>query len=129
MFRLRPLSNFTSYESLPIVGKVCQAAAFGQIKIVVEKIMRQTETIDLIKGTFTPDEAREIILQLLIDKINFHNLKNWSSHERFGKPDAASEQRLKYLDESRKSVEMFISQAISERKNIAINSSIEMISE
>ena len=84
------------------------------------------ETIDLIKGTFTPNEARELLLRLLADKINFHNLKNWSSRERFGKPDIDSEQRVKYLDESRKNVEMFISKAISEQKNITINSSIEM---
>ena len=63
---------------------------------------------------------------LLIDKINFHNLKNWSSRERLGKPDADSEQRLKHLEESRKNVEMFIAKAISEQKNITINSSIEM---
>ncbi len=88
--------------------------------------MKKTETIDLIKGTFTPDEAREILLKLLADKINFHNMKNWSSRERFGKPDIDSEQRLKYLDESRKNVEMFILKAISEQKNITINSSIEM---
>ncbi len=33
-----------------------------------------------------PNEAQEILLQLLNSKINFHNLKNWSSRERFGKP-------------------------------------------
>ncbi len=88
--------------------------------------MKQTETIDLIKGTFTPDEAREILLQLLNSKINFHNLKNWSSRERFGKPDTDSEQKLKYLEESRKNVEMFISKALDGKKNITINSSIEM---
>lgn len=73
-----------------------------------------------------PNEAQEILLQLLNSKINFHNLKNWSSRERFGKPDADSEQRLKYLEESRKKVEMLISKAIEEQKNIIINSSIEM---
>ncbi len=88
--------------------------------------MKQTETVDLIKGTFTPDEAREILLQLLIDKINFHNLKNWSSRERLGKPDSDSEQRLKYLEESQKNVEVFIAKAVSEQKNITINSSTEM---
>jgi len=88
--------------------------------------MKKTETINLIKGTFKPDEAREILLQLLIDKINFHKIKIWGSRERFGKPDADSEQRLKYLNESRKNVEMFISKAIDEQKNITINSNIEM---
>ena len=44
----------------------------------------------------------------------------------FGKPDVDSEQRLKYLKESRKNVEKFISKAIDEQKNITINSNIEM---
>ncbi|MDQ3041426.1 MAG: hypothetical protein M3R11_03490 [Acidobacteriota bacterium] len=88
--------------------------------------MKKTETINLVKGTFTPKEAQEILLQLLNSKIKFHNLKNWSSRERFGKPDADSEQRLKYLEESRKKVEMIISEAMDEQKTIIINSSIEI---
>ena len=88
--------------------------------------MKKTETIELIKGTFTPDEAREILLQLLNSKINFHNLKNWSSRERFGKPNADSEQRLIKLEESRKKVERLISTSINEKKSLIINSSIEI---
>jgi len=88
--------------------------------------MKKNETIELIKGTFTPDEAREILLQLLNSKINFHNLKNWSSRERFGKPNADSEQRLIKLEESRKKVERLISTSINEKKSLIINSSIEI---
>ena len=88
--------------------------------------MKKTETIEFIKGTFTPIEARELLLQLLTDKINFHNLKNWSSNERFGKPHAYSEQRLKSLKESRKKVETLFPKSNSEEKSITINSIIEI---
>jgi hypothetical protein len=88
--------------------------------------MKKTETIELVKGTFTPDEAREILFQLLDSKINFHNVKNWSSRERFGKPDADSERRLRHLRESRKKVETLVSKSINEEKNITLNSSIEI---
>ncbi len=88
--------------------------------------MKKTETIELIKGTFTPNEAREILLQMLNSKINFHNLKNWSSRERFGKPDAYSEQRLKHLEESRMKVQMLLSNSNNKEKIIIINSSIEI---
>lgn len=88
--------------------------------------MKKTEIIELIKGTFTPIEAREIILQLLDSKINFHNVKNWSSRERFGKPDADSEQRLEHLVESRKRVQALISKSIDEEKTMTINSIIEI---
>lgn len=88
--------------------------------------MKKIETVELVKGSFTPQEAREVLLQLLNSKINFHNLKNWSSRETFGKPDANSEQRINYLEESRKKVEIIVSKAIDEQRNIIINSSIEI---
>lgn len=88
--------------------------------------MKKTETIELIKGTFTLDEAREVLLELLNSKINFHNMKNWSSRERFGKPDAYSEQRLEYLMESRKKVQTLLSKSFDEEKSVTINSIIEI---
>lgn len=88
--------------------------------------MKKSETVELIKGTFTPDEAREMLLQLLNSKISFHTLKNWSSRERLGKPDAYSEQRLRSLEESRKKVEKFISGLTDGEKTIIINSTIEI---
>lgn len=88
--------------------------------------MKKKETIELIKGSFNPDEAQEILLQLLNSKINFHNLKNWSSQERFGKPDVYSVERLKNLEESRKKVLKLFSESISGAKTIAINSIVEI---
>lgn len=88
--------------------------------------MKKTETIELIEGTFTPDEAREILLELLNSKIRFHNVKNWSSRERFGKPDAYSEKRLKHLMESIKKVQALVSKSIVEEKTMTINSIIEI---
>lgn len=94
--------------------------------------MKKTETIDLIKGTFTPSEARDLLLDLLNSKINFHNKKDFSSRERFGKPDADSEQRLKHLMDSRTKVKTFFLQLINEddeEKFVTLNSIIEIIIE
>lgn len=88
--------------------------------------MKQTESIDLVRGTFTPSDAREILFQLLDSKINFHNLKNLSSRERFGKPDFDSEKRLEQLRESRKRVETIVSRSAEERRSVSISSSIEL---
>lgn len=91
--------------------------------------MKKTETIELINGTFTPIEARDVLLNLLDSKINFHNLKDWSSRERFGKPDADSEQRLKHLKDSKDKVETLIIKSInedSEEKSVTITSIIEI---
>ncbi len=91
--------------------------------------MKKTETIDLIKGTFTPSEAQELLLDLLNSKINFHSKKDFTSRERFGKPDAVSEQKLKYLTESRNKVRTLISKLINEEKSVTLNSTIEIIIE
>jgi hypothetical protein len=88
--------------------------------------MKKFETVNLIKGDFAPREAAEILLGLLNSKINFHNLKNWSSKERLGKPDALSEQRLKYLKETQEKLKVFLEEANSLQKNVTINSTIEI---
>lgn len=92
--------------------------------------MKKTETINLIKGDFTPRDARDILLDLLNSKINFHNLKDWSSRERFGKPDADSRHRLKDLTESRNKVRTLFSELINEEteeKSVTVISTIEII--
>lgn len=94
--------------------------------------MKKTETIDLIKGTFTPRDAREVLLSLLNSKIKFHQLKDWSSRERFGTPDAESEQRLKSLKDARSKTETLLSTLISKdnnEKSVTLNSTIEIIIE
>lgn len=94
--------------------------------------MKKTETIDLIKGTFTPSEAQDLLLDLLNSKINFHNRKDFSSRERFGKSDADSEQRLKHLTESRNKVKTLMSKLINEgneEKSVTLNSTVEIIIE
>lgn len=88
--------------------------------------MEKKEIIELINGTFTPDEAREILLKLLNSKIQFHNVKNWSSLERLGKPDAYSELRLQHLIESRTKVQSLLSKAMVEERLLTINSRIEI---
>lgn len=94
--------------------------------------MKKTEKIDLIKGTFSPSEARDILLDLLNSKINFHNKKNWSSRERFGKPDAESEQRLKHLKNSRNKILRLFTKLIdedNEEKFVTLKSTMEIIIE
>ena len=93
--------------------------------------MTKTETIKLIKGNFTPGDAKEILREIFSSKINFHNLKNWSSEERFGKPDLYSRQRVTELRADWKQVEKFIDEAESFNKNLSINApiKIEMLDE
>jgi hypothetical protein len=55
----------------------------------------------LIDGTFTPEQARNISLQLLNDKMNYHYLEKISNEERFGKDHQHSDKRIKELTEEK----------------------------
>lgn len=88
--------------------------------------MNKPETVNLIKGTFAPEEARELLLELLDSKITFHNRRNWSSKERFGEPDAISKQKLEYLEEARTNLKTLLAEAINQQKSVTINSTIEL---
>ena len=51
----------------------------------------------LIEGQFSPEESAEILGSLFTAKIRFHEMKNFSSMERTGKPDPVSVKRLPQL--------------------------------
>ncbi len=55
----------------------------------------------LISGEFSTNEAKEVLLNLIDSKMQFHTLKNFSSEERFGKKDLSSIKRLAELKELR----------------------------
>jgi hypothetical protein len=67
--------------------------------------MTDTERFTLIKGEFTKDEAREILLGMINYKINFHELRNLSTSIQQGQRDDASLTRIQELERTR--VEMF----------------------
>lgn len=66
--------------------------------------MKKNENIQLIKGTFHPDDARDVLLGLINYKINFHHMKNFSFEERFGQKDLPSEKRLIELKKSKQQI-------------------------
>jgi hypothetical protein len=66
--------------------------------------MKEPIEYKLINSKFTPQEAREVLLDLLNKKIQFHQLKNFSSEERLGKPNHASIKRVKELTQTKADV-------------------------
>lgn len=52
--------------------------------------MNTEKKYSLIDGDFTPKQAEEILRDLYTSKIQFHQMKNFSSIERFGKEDEVS---------------------------------------
>ncbi len=88
--------------------------------------MNTRENVTLINGAFTPDEAKEVLLALISNKIHFHQMRNFSSEERFGKPDPLSVKRLSELYESRKHVVSLLEEAASVGYKLEIESFINI---
>ncbi|HNY54644.1 MAG: hypothetical protein IPP60_14195 [Sphingobacteriales bacterium] len=86
--------------------------------------MESIQTLDLIAGTFTPNEAEEILLEMIKSKINFHNLKNFTSMVKYDEPDYLSKQRIKELSELREEVIHFTREARESNRNLKIYSEI-----
>ena len=64
----------------------------------------ENQAFALVEGAFTSEEAREIILDLLVSKISFHTLRNFSSEIRFNKSDTRSKQRIQELEKAQAEV-------------------------
>lgn len=88
--------------------------------------MNKTENITLINGVFTPDEAKEVLLTLISNKIHFHQMKNFSSEERFGKSDPLSSKRITELEESRKQVIALLAKAGNSGHKLIVESILQI---
>ncbi|WP_276499016.1 hypothetical protein [Pontibacter litorisediminis] len=87
------------------------------------------ETIKFIQGSFTCEEAKEILLEVITKKINFHNLKNFSSIIRFEKPDEDSKRRLEELKEAKEKVLLLVEEAKRSNSSLVIESTINIMLE
>ncbi|MFN8278316.1 MAG: hypothetical protein U0T84_12610 [Chitinophagales bacterium] len=65
----------------------------------------------LIKGEFLPSEARDLLVNLINSKIQFHQMRSFSHRERFGEVDHASEQRIEQLTQQRRNLQQMLEHA------------------
>lgn len=86
--------------------------------------MKNTQVIELITGSFTTEEAKQILSGLIKHKIDFHYMKNFSSEQRLGVSVQGSRERIQELNESRKKVFELIEKAFAEGRHLKISSTI-----
>ena len=80
----------------------------------------------LISGVFNPDEANEILMTLIDDKISFHRRNNWSRNERFGDSGAAGARRISELRDTKTELATLMQEAGSAGQRLAISCTIEI---
>lgn len=78
--------------------------------------------LNLISGTYTPAEAKEVLLKLVDIKISFHKIKNLKSQINYEMPNSDSETRLKELQEIRAHIVSLIQEAIASGSNVEVES-------
>ena len=88
--------------------------------------MNKTEKLNLIEGNFSDVEAKDILMNIFSSKINFHQLKNFSSQERFGKDDETAKKRIPELKVEIERLKQILSEAKAKNKKLVISSEINI---
>jgi len=93
--------------------------------------MKQLQQFKLIDGTFNEPEARNLLLELIGNKINFHAKEKFSHQERFGKDILNSANRIEELKQEEAAMRKLLNQAKDEnlKLNIKCNIEIEIINQ
>lgn len=86
----------------------------------------ENQTFSLIDGTFSNQEAKEIVMNLYSNKINFHERKNFSSNECFGKDDLVAIKRIPQLKEALKAILELMKTAEGQNKTFVIKSTVSI---
>lgn len=88
--------------------------------------MKISKTISLIDGHFSSEDAFELLRNLYSSKIQFHQLKNFSSMERFGKEDKIALERIPKLKESLETISTIMKEIAEGDSEIEIKSVVNI---
>jgi len=81
------------------------------------------KNLTLINGIFTPSEMKEVVLNMISNKINFHHLKNLRNLEKEGVEDEKSKKRLIELHQLKAEVNAL---NLDENQLVTLKSTIEI---
>ena len=80
----------------------------------------------LIEGTFSDQEAKDILKNFFESKIHFHEMRNLSSEERFGHKDDMAVKRIPELKQASKDILEIVQQAKLGNKRLLINANVQI---
>ena len=88
--------------------------------------MENSNKVTLIDGTFNIAEAKDVLINMFTMKINFHQQKNVSHIERFGKPDEAAKEKVAFLKSELAKLETLIEHAGNNNATLKVTSAIHI---
>lgn len=86
--------------------------------------MTDTQKLVLIDGVFTGEEAKDILINIFTSKISFHQLRNFSSQERFGKDDETAQKRIPALKAEMELLQQILRDAKEKQQKLIINAEV-----
>jgi hypothetical protein len=88
--------------------------------------MSKIERLNLIEGSFSNEEASEILMNIFLTKINFHEKKNFSSQIRYGSDNETSKKRIPELKMQIEKLLEIVAEAKSKNQKMMITSEINI---
>lgn len=88
--------------------------------------MKTNQDFKLVKGTFDPEEAKEVLFKLINSKIKFHQLQAFGISERNDGSTLYSDQRINELQQARENLNSMLQEAKKDNKKIKIDGTISI---
>jgi hypothetical protein len=88
--------------------------------------MNTQHQFELIDGTFTPDQARQVLGAMVKSKIDFHSLLKHSENERSAQSGLSSEERLPALRELDQKLKALFESAKTDGKKLIVKGGFEI---
>ena len=80
----------------------------------------------LISGEFSSDDAKTILMALINNKIQFHQLERWSGNERLGADNPVVSRRIEELMQTKEALAALIEESEAKGARLAIHCSIDI---
>ena len=88
--------------------------------------MKNNSNLTLIEEEISCEDANEILTKMFFSNSNYHNIKNWSSQERYGTDDEIAQERIPDLKREMEKLQTILSEARVNRKKLVVSSSIKI---
>lgn len=88
--------------------------------------MNTTHHFNLIDGTFSPEEASQVLGTMVKNKIDYHSLESHSDSEITGSSKLHSKERLQSLQELNANLKELFEIAAAQKKSLQINGKIQI---
>lgn len=88
--------------------------------------MKESETLNLINGQFTDEEAQDLIMHVFYKKITFHEQQDFSAIERSGKGHTHARTIIMELKQEMARAQEIIATAKAKNQKLTISSEIKI---